>query len=816
VEETNLHLHHFDNLGYTGAGVRIAILDTGVNGSCLDLQYPNGTTKVIDIADFTNDNTTLDLNGHGTIVSIIAAGTGQGPDLIYIPGTGWVNVRNQTGMAPYASILNIKVMNRTGQSKLTWVLQGLDRAVYEGADVVNLSLGKIDRGGNPPVNATSLDDGTAAITQKAEEVVENGIVVIVAAGNGEVFYPPSVMPLPKSQTIYYPATGFNVITVGAIDANGSETIIDDRMWDEGYNGTLSNETWSAPQTLWVGSSRGPTIDGRRKPDVVAPGAWFIVYLKYEGPTIMQHRWLRGTSFAAPHVSGAAALLLEAHPDWTPNLVKDALRRTARLNTNLEGLSENDRGKGIIDAFAAVQSQPDGTFGWDPYQVRSMDKATVVYNVTRVENVPSLTNIQITGFQIVNVTAAPYLWLEGQEYKLTDSLLVSGPRVYVRPTVFNKTPTCADLTFVYNVNGVNIQKIYYISKTEIRSFMSGFGEDVWTIFIWLDYWDLDLHGPDHDYVTWTNGSIIWNEAKLINTVEHPHRPKVFHYNDTQHFQPWIRFSFEWWGELDITRWILRYHGGFSNNPDNYLNGESIYDTNLVIYQKSGSMSGPIIEVITQDMALPNKSFEDRVQWGSPPCSIANWTNGGGWQEPRCDVNGNGKVDLGDVGKVILAYSGQITDPDLVARCDVNCNGHVDLGDVGTVQLEYSGTRTWPSPVDGLYTWFTDGGGDYLMWQELDSNAVSALAGHTVMFSFWFYPETTASDGSENNARAEIYYEYDGGSNILNGTWIQPTEPGWWYAYVTVSLPSNLTKVHLRIHGAPNFKAWIDLAQLYLIQ
>jgi serine protease AprX len=739
-------------MGYRGTGIKIAIIDTGVNTTLPDgsprpdLFFPNGTSKVVYQRDFTNDNDTSDLveYGHGTWVAVTAAGA----DRFDFYGT-----------APEALILNIKVINRTKQAEPQWVVGGIEDALENGAKIINLSLGF------PPT------DGTDDVSKAADEAVENGAVVVAAAGNEG----------PSPRTIRSPGCAFNVITVGAVAANNTPSINDD--------------------LLWYYSSRGPTLDDRTKPDVVAPGVWQVYQYSQTHVIIAS-----GTSLAAPHVSGVTALLLQAHPDWTPNLVKDALRRTARLNTNLEGLSENDRGKGIIDAFAAVQSQPDGTFGWDPYQVRSMDKTTVVYNVTRVENVPCLRNVQLTGFQIVNVAAAPYLWLDGQEYKMSGSLLISGPRV------FYKTPTATRLKFVYRVNGLTIPRFYEVSKTLIQSSYEGDME-------WLDYWDLDLHGSDHDY-TWSNGSIIWNEVKLVS-------PSLYYIycNDTQYFQPLIT-----WASAGATVWVLRYHGGFTNNPDNYLNGESVYDANLVIYQRSpNGWAAPTMEVITQDMALPNKSFEEVDEPTGSRGALLDWsTNNGGRQEIAGDVNHDHRMTLADVGKMDLCYSGVIPGPPYIDPStgkyllpDVNGDGAVTLIDVALVDHYYSGLIKWPLARDGDHSWYTSGGGDYLMWQWLDSDAVSALAGHTVMFSFWFNPESATSDGKQDNARAEIYYEYDGGSNIFNGSWIQPTERGWWYAYVTVSLPLNLTKVQLRIHGtdldgAPDFKAWIDLAQLYLIK
>lgn len=95
----------------------------------------------------------------------------------------------------------------------------------------------------------------------------------------------------------------------------------------------------------------------------------------------------------------------------------------------------------------------------------------------------------------------------------------------------------------------------------------------------------------------------------------------------------------------------------------------------------------------------------------------------------------------------------------------------LGDANSWSFEGSphgwttnngGSRSNAQHLDGSYSWYTSGGGDYYMWRYVDSShALNAIKGKKVKFSFWFYPETVASDGSENEARAEVYYEYTTG-------------------------------------------------------
>jgi len=311
------------NLGYRGAGMRIAIIDTGIDDTHPDLDDIDdnpGTNdpKVILERDFTGEGTTDDTHpqGHGTHVAGIAAGTGQW-SRTNLPVNSWF-----IGVAPEAFLFNCRVFNSTGWSQVSWIIQAIDWAVNNGADVINLSLGYPQNG-----------DGTSPLSQAADYAVDRGVVVVVAAND----YPDATGNYP----IGIPADAFNVITVGAIDDHETVGIGDDTM----------------PIPNWSG--HGPTLDGRVKPDVVSPGVgiwstgqWFrgIVY-----------RSLSGTSMATPHVAGVVALILQAGPYLTPAQVKAILMQTARLNNNLTGLTVNDRGHGIIDAYAAVQlarSVPD--------------------------------------------------------------------------------------------------------------------------------------------------------------------------------------------------------------------------------------------------------------------------------------------------------------------------------------------------------------------------------------------------------------------------------------------------------------------------
>ncbi|HHI04353.1 MAG TPA: hypothetical protein ENL45_02295, partial [Candidatus Woesearchaeota archaeon] len=229
--------------------------------------------------DYTGEGTD-DLQGHGTHVAGIIAST----DSTY------------RGVAYDADLFNVKVLNKDGSGYGSDVIKGIEWSVDNGAEIISMSLG------------AEIDpcDGTDAISQAVDKAVNKGVVVVVAAGNSG----------PDSGTITSPGCSKKGITVGAVDDNDNVP------------------SWS---------SRGPTDDGRVKPDLVAPGVGITSTWKDNS-----FKSLSGTSMSTPHVSGVAALLLEADPSLKPDEVKEALKTTA-LDL---GLDENTQGAGRVDAYEA--------------------------------------------------------------------------------------------------------------------------------------------------------------------------------------------------------------------------------------------------------------------------------------------------------------------------------------------------------------------------------------------------------------------------------------------------------------------------------
>ncbi|MGW3986681.1 S8 family serine peptidase [Streptomyces sp. NPDC004830] len=253
--------------GFDGKGVKIAVLDTGVDATHADLQG-----QVVGAKNFTASPDASDKVGHGTHVASIAAGTGKKSGGTF------------KGVAPGAKILNGKVLDDDGFGSDSEILAGMEWAVAEGADVVNMSLG----GGDTP----AIDPMEAAVNKLSED---KGVLFAIAAGNEGDF---------GEQTIGSPGSAAAALTVGAVD--GKDKIADF-------------------------SSRGPGLDGALKPDVTAPGV-DITAASAKGNQIAGevgekpagYMTISGTSMATPHVAGAAAILKQQHPQWKYAELKGAL------------------------------------------------------------------------------------------------------------------------------------------------------------------------------------------------------------------------------------------------------------------------------------------------------------------------------------------------------------------------------------------------------------------------------------------------------------------------------------------------------------
>lgn len=306
----------------TGYGVKIGIIDTGVDYTHADLGGCFGPgCKVEGGWDFiNNDSNPMDDHGHGTHVAATAGGRGiaAGNPLL--------------GVAPDATIYAYKVLSSGGSGATSGVAAAIDRCVdpnldgdfTDHLDVCSMSLG----GSGNPDDITSL---------ASDNAMRNGVVITIAAGNSG----------PSYQTITSPGTSREAITVGAAC----------KPADIGKILQCSTDIASF-------SSRGPVkwtgTNGEQqemvKPDIVAPGvnicaAEWNSWLTTRRCKDTTHIAISGTSMATPHVAGMAALLRQAVPNAAPANIKNAIKLSA---VPYSGFDENTQGKGLIHTVEALK------------------------------------------------------------------------------------------------------------------------------------------------------------------------------------------------------------------------------------------------------------------------------------------------------------------------------------------------------------------------------------------------------------------------------------------------------------------------------
>ncbi len=307
----------------TGRGVAVAVIDTGIAGDLPDFQIPRGGSRVI--ASAVTNPCARDANdhyGHGTHVAGLIAGN----SLIY---NNWAHGKYM-GVAPRANLVSVKVSDDDGNTTVLDVIYGIQFSVDHAADygirVINLSLS----------STVAESYRTDPLDAAAESAWFSGLAVVTAAGNEGAA---------NDAVTFAPANDPWVITAGALDDRGTFTRLDDVL-----------ASWS---------SRGLTQDGVRKPEVLAPGARIVSTLAPNSDfqhlcpeCVVDSRYFRagGTSMSAAVVSGAAALLLEEHPTWSPAQVKGAL--TSKL-VDVPGAG------GVIDVAAALDGTASSTVSLPP-------------------------------------------------------------------------------------------------------------------------------------------------------------------------------------------------------------------------------------------------------------------------------------------------------------------------------------------------------------------------------------------------------------------------------------------------------------------
>ncbi|WP_286248774.1 S8 family serine peptidase [Streptomyces graminofaciens] len=267
--------------GYTGTGVKVAVLDTGVDDTHQDL-----ASRIVEKQNFTTAPDTTDLVGHGTHVASIVAGDGAASGGRY------------TGVAPDASLLVGKVcVDRDCEESA--ILAGMEWAAPR-ARVVNMSLSGTDFPGIDP-----LEEAVDTLSAKY------GTLFAVAAGNTG-----------RTQDVGSPATADAALAVGAVDAH-------EALADFSSQGPRVGDGATKPDITAPGVA---IVAARSKDSALEPAGDDKAYAA-----------LSGTSMATPHVAGAAALLAQQHPDWTGERLKDALMGSAKPNPAL-GLHQQGAGR----------------------------------------------------------------------------------------------------------------------------------------------------------------------------------------------------------------------------------------------------------------------------------------------------------------------------------------------------------------------------------------------------------------------------------------------------------------------------------------
>jgi len=281
--------------GVTGEGVTVAVLDTGI-----DSAHPDFAGQLADVQSFVPGQDASDFIGHGTHVASTIAGTGAASG-----GT-------ERGVASGAKLDVGKVIGNEGVGQDSWIIAGMEWAAREkSARVINMSLG-----GNVP------SDGKDPMSEAVERLTaETGALFVISAGNEGADY-----------GVESPGAAASALTVGAVDAH---------------------------EAIAPFSSRGPRLnDNMIKPEITAPGVGIIAAQSHQAnPSAGPYQSMEGTSMAAPHVAGVAALLLQKHPELSGKQLKDALISTSKATP---ALTSSQGGNGRVDAVAATTTTIIGT------------------------------------------------------------------------------------------------------------------------------------------------------------------------------------------------------------------------------------------------------------------------------------------------------------------------------------------------------------------------------------------------------------------------------------------------------------------------
>ncbi|MBW6491594.1 MAG: S8 family serine peptidase [Lentimicrobium sp.] len=291
---------HLHDMGFTGSGVIIGVIDAGFNSvnihAAFDSLRMNG--QILGTRDFVqpgNDVYATSMSGHGTMVLSTMGANLPGQLIGTAPKANYWLLRSEDANAEYLL------------EEYYWV-NAAEFADSVGVDIINSSLG-YSLFDNPDENHTyeDMDGNTTVVTIGADMAASKGILVVNSAGNSGSN---------SWQFITAPADGDSVFTIGAVDASGEYAYF---------------------------SSKGPTYDGRIKPDVSSQGVGTIVAALPTGVGSGN-----GTSFSSPIIAGAAACLWQANPTFSNMELINSIRTSASRSANPDNLT----GWGIPDFLEA--------------------------------------------------------------------------------------------------------------------------------------------------------------------------------------------------------------------------------------------------------------------------------------------------------------------------------------------------------------------------------------------------------------------------------------------------------------------------------
>ncbi len=399
-----------------GKGLGIAIIDSGVDSNHKLIRTSGGHPGVIKYSSFLSSSATIDKYGHGTHIASIASGSDDLKGLY-------------KGIAPGANLINLRVLDDRGFGTISSLIAAIDwcitnKALYN-IRVINLSIGAV-------ASDSYRNDPLCLATRRA---VNAGIIVVAAAGNdgkdstGKKVY----------GGIHSPGIDPSVITVGATNSLFTDQRSDDKVATYSSRGPTRGYTTSVTGMK--------NYDNLIKPDLVAPGNKIIgasssnpdaedslnnlvlsnpvLAVNTEAKTIDRVMYLNGTSVSTPVVSGAVALLLQANPNLTPNLVKAILMYTAQP---IRGYNTLEQGAGALNIDGAIR-------------IAKLIKS----NASSLPNGSSMLNGFLPGPQITYIAGETCWWGQGV---ITNHCFLTGSNLMIYwQGAYARNLTLADATKV---------------------------------------------------------------------------------------------------------------------------------------------------------------------------------------------------------------------------------------------------------------------------------------------------------------------------------------------------------------------------------